>query len=61
MNEQGVLSPDVEFLEKPFTPQAITKKVREILAGSPSLASAGVKIAELDGHDSVAAGRQARR
>ncbi len=39
MNEQGVLSPDVEFLEKPFTPQAITKKVREILTGSASLAA----------------------
>ncbi len=58
MNEQGILSPDVEFLEKPFTPQAITKKVREILTGSASLAEAGVRVAGLDGHDGVAAGRR---
>ena len=61
MNEQGVLSPDVEFLEKPFTPQAITKKVREILTGSPTLASAGVRLAGPDGHDGVPAGRGGRR
>ncbi len=60
MNEQGVLSPDVEFLEKPFTPQAIARKVQEILTGAPSLAEAGVRVADLDGADGrgeVAAGR----
>ena len=31
MNEQGILSSELEFLEKPFTPQAITRKVRELL------------------------------
>ena len=50
MSEQGVLSPDVEFLEKPFTPLAITQKVREILTGAPSLAAAGVGVG-LDGMD----------
>ena len=51
INEQGVLSPDVEFLEKPFTPHAISAKVREILTGSKSLTGAGVRVAGLDGHD----------
>ena len=46
MSEQGVLSADMEFLEKPFTPQAITKKVREILTGARSLAQAGVAVVE---------------
>jgi CheY-like chemotaxis protein len=31
MNEQGILASELEFLEKPFTPQAITRKVRELL------------------------------
>ena len=31
MSEQGILSADLEFLEKPFTPQAITRKVKELL------------------------------
>ena len=49
MNEQGVLSPE------------ITKKVREILTGSPTLASAGVRVSGRDGHDGVSAGRGGRR
>ena len=31
MNEQGILAPDADFMEKPFTPQALTRKVREVL------------------------------
>ncbi len=31
MNEQGILATDLEFLDKPFTPQALTRKVREVL------------------------------
>ena len=64
MNEQGVLSADMEFLEKPFTPQAITAKVREILTGSRTLAGAGVRVTGLDGHDGhagVAAERKVDR
>ena len=71
MSEQGVLSEDMEFLEKPFTPQAITRKVREILAGARPLAQAGVAVVEkpasADGRDgrngtrtAQAAGRNGR-
>ena len=31
MSEQGILAADLEFLEKPFTPQAISRKVKELL------------------------------
>lgn len=31
MSEQGILSSELEFLEKPFTPQALTRRVRELL------------------------------
>jgi len=27
----GVLSPEIEFLEKPFTPARLKRKVREVL------------------------------
>ena len=46
MSEQGVLSEEMEFLEKPFTPQAITRKVREILAGARPLVGAGLTVVE---------------
>ena len=56
MSEQGGISADMEFLEKPFTPQAIVRKVREILAGSRPLAEAGVTLEKqpggADGRDS---------
>lgn len=31
ISEQGILATDLEFLEKPFTPQALTRKVRALL------------------------------
>ncbi len=37
MNDQGILAADLEFLEKPFTPQALTRKVRAVLNPSVSL------------------------
>ncbi len=39
MSEQGILAADLEFLEKPFTPQALTRKVRAVL--NPSVLLAG--------------------
>ena len=38
MSEQGILAADSEFLEKPFTPQALTRKVRAVLNPSVTLA-----------------------
>ncbi len=35
ISEHGILDPHVEFLEKPFTPQALTQKVSELLAARP--------------------------
>ncbi len=37
MSEQGILAADLEFLEKPFTPQALTRKVRAVLNPAASL------------------------
>ena len=37
MSEQGILAADLEFLEKPFTPQALTRKVRAVLNPSASM------------------------
>ncbi|MBI2384467.1 MAG: response regulator [Elusimicrobia bacterium] len=36
----GVLSPGTPFLQKPFSPRALTEKIREILAPAPSRAPA---------------------
>ena len=35
MSEQGILAPEADFMEKPFTLQALTRKVREILNPAP--------------------------
>ena len=49
MNEQGILAPDADFMEKPFTPQALTRKVREVL--NPALKLAGETTDGADGRD----------
>ena len=35
ISEQGILASELEFLEKPFTPQVLIRKVREVLNPSP--------------------------
>ncbi len=59
MNEQGIAPGELEFLEKPFTPQALTRKVRDVMkpfagsdtvvpgrAGDSTVGGASVKVAE---------------
>ena len=48
MNEQGILAPDADFMEKPFTPQALTRKVREVLHPTTVLVNANQDGNKLD-------------
>jgi hypothetical protein len=41
ITRQGTLDPDTAFLPKPFGPDALARKVREVLDGAPSPFPAG--------------------
>ncbi len=52
MNDQGILAPDADFMEKPFTPQALTRKVREVL--NPTLVPIQARDGQFAAHDGLA-------
>jgi two-component system cell cycle sensor histidine kinase/response regulator CckA len=39
MLRRGIMDPRMAFLQKPFTPEALAKKVREVLDGSSAVPS----------------------
>jgi CheY-like chemotaxis protein len=39
VRKQGVLQPGTEFLEKPFTPDKLLRKIREVLDAPPAIAA----------------------
>jgi two-component system cell cycle sensor histidine kinase/response regulator CckA len=38
IGHQGILEPGVAYLPKPFSPEALARKVREVIGGEPPVA-----------------------